>query len=608
MRWTLGTIWNRVLWNKVLLKRVPAGAMALALIAIGCAAPDPAPTGNASADLLALTDEFMADLTEETPYLQMMAGLRVPGLPDNSFEGAQEQAAKAQERLEKLRGIDRDQMAHDDQMTYSMFEGLLEQAVEAEQHFWHGFNVTPYSVGNGWAMLLAPVLGAATFEGDEDIDHFLGFLDDVGRYLEVDLQRLVGQEERGILLPKAAVPGARTALEGVRASLPALTTLSDARLASLDETQRERLLGGIETTMNDRVEPAFAALLDHLGEAYVERAPEAVGLGQYPGGEEAYRFAIRTQTTLDLDPQEIHDRGLAYMEQIQKEMAEIRAELGFEGTKAEFHEQMRNNPRFFADSPEQVAERYMAYIDRIEPVIGDYFSVMPEAPYGVKRLDPAQEPGMTFGFYQAPSPAEPTGLYRFNGSKLDSRPMVWTAALIYHELIPGHHFHIALQNENEEFSAFRKMTGLLYAAFTEGWANYAASLAHEMGLMEDPWDRYGWLLFDAFIANRLIVDTGMNHLGWSLEKAREVMAENTFSSQEEIATETLRYSTDMPAQALAYKLGFEFIRGLRTAQEEKLGEGFDIKTFHAATVGTGAMPMPLLEQHVEWFMANETAQ
>jgi uncharacterized protein (DUF885 family) len=229
---------------------------------------------------------------------------------------------------------------------------------------------------------------------------------------------------------------------------------------------------------------------------------------------------------------------------------------------------------------------------------------MPKAPYGVKRLDPAQEPGMTFGYYQAPSPAEPTGLYRFNGSKLDSRPMVWTAALIYHELIPGHHFHIALQNENEDFSRFRKMTGLMYAAFTEGWANYAASLAHEMGLMDDPWDRYGWLLFDAFIANRLIVDTGMNHLGWSLEKARAVMAENTFSSPEEIATETLRYSTDMPAQALAYKLGFEFIRALRAAQEEELGEAFDIKTFHAATVGSGAMPMPLLEEHVDWFMAN----
>lgn len=582
-------------------RALPLVTAALAILA-ACDA-DPTEPADPSAALLTLTDEYMADLTEETPYLQMMAGMRVPGLPDNSFDGAQEQASKARARLEQLHNLDRDQLTHDDQMTYRMFEGLLEQAIEAEQHFWHGFNVTPYAVGNGWAMLLAPVLGGATFADDDDIDHFLGFLQDVGRYLEDDLERLQGQEERGILLPKAAVPGARTALEGVRASLPALTVISGDRTAALDDAQRERLVTGIETAMTERVEPAFTALLGYLGDDYVERAPEAVGLGQYPGGEEAYRFAIRVQTTLDLDPEEIHQRGLAYMEQIQKEMAEIRTELGFEGTQAEFHEQMRSNPRFFADSPDEVAARYMAYIDRIEPVIGDFFSVMPAAPYGVKRLDPAQEPGMTFGFYQAPSPNQPTGLYRFNGSKLDSRPMVWTAALIYHELIPGHHFHIALQNENEEFSAFRKMTGLLYAAFTEGWANYAASLAHEMGLMEDPWDRYGWLLFDSFIANRLIVDTGMNHLGWSLEQAREVMAENTFSSPEEVATETLRYSTDMPAQALAYKLGFEFIRDLRTAQEERLGDAFDIKTFHAATVGSGAMPMPLLEEHVEWFMA-----
>ena len=143
----------------------------------------------------------------------------------------------------------------------------------------------------------------------------------------------------------------------------------------------------------------------------------------------------------------------------------------------------------------------------------------------------------------------------------------------------------------------------MYAAFTEGWANYAASLSHEMGIMDDPWDRYGWLLFDAFLANRLVVDTGMNHLGWSLEKAREYMTANTFSGEEEVATETLRYSTDMPAQALAYKLGYEKIRELRRAQEEKLGDAFDIKRFHAATVGSGGMPLPLLEQHVDWYMA-----
>ena len=175
--------------------------------------------------------------------------------------------------------------------------------------------------------------------------------------------------------------------------------------------------------------------------------------------------------------------------------------------------------------------------------------------------------------------------------------------LIYHELIPGHHFHIALQREDEASSEFRKNSALFYAAFTEGWANYAAGLGIEMGILQQPYDRYGWLLFDAFITNRLVVDTGMNHLGWPLEKARQYMMANTFSSEEETATETLRYSTDMPAQALAYKLGLEKIREIRAAQQAKLGEGFDIRTFHAAVLGSGAMPLPVLEEHVDWYMS-----
>ena len=555
------------------------------------------------AELLALTNAHVAELVQEQPYLQMMSGMKVKALPDNSIAGAQRQARSAQARLDQLAAIDSSQLSHDDQLTYSMFQGVLQQTVEAEQHFWHKFNVTPYAVGFTFSTLMPGVLASATFSSDEDIADYLGFLEDVGRYLEDDLARLKGQEQRGILLPQAALPGALTAIGNLGPAIASLTVMTPERLTALDQAQQARLSAGIKAAVGGRITPAIEALQAYLGDDYLARAPQAVGLSQYPGGLEAYRFAIRRETTMDLEPKLIHERGLQYMAEIKNEMAAIRKELGFEGSQAEFHEQMRNDPRFYAKTPEEVAERYMAYIERIEPHVADYFSVLPKAPYGVKRLDPAAEPGMTFGYYQAPNPASPVGNYRFNGSKLESRPMVWTGALIYHELVPGHHFHIALQQENEDFSQFRKNTGLMYAAFTEGWANYAASLSYEMGIMDDPWDRYGWLLFNAFITNRLVVDTGMNALGWSLEEARDYMMENTFSSEEEVATETLRYSTDMPAQALAYKLGYEKIREIRGQQEEKLGEAFDIKKFHAATVGSGAMPMPLLETHVDWYMA-----
>ncbi len=368
-----------------------------------------------SAELLALTNTHMAELTEEQPYLQMLAGKKVEKMADLSHAATLRNVEKANAKLTELASIDRQQLSHDDQLTYDMFEGILRQTVEGEKYYWYKFNVTPYAAGSTFSSLVPGVLASATFENADDVDRYLGFLEDIGRYIEDDLVRLKGQEERGILLPKAALAGAHQTFEGISQSISSMATVAEARLAGLDEVERASLKTGVETVVTGRIRSAVDELLAYLGEDYRERAPKAVGLGQYPGGLEAYQFAIRQQTTLDLPPEEIHRRGLAYMAEIQAEMAEIRDQMEFEGSQAEFHEQMRSDPRFYAATPEEVAERYMAYVRRIEPHIADYFSVLPKAAYGVKRLDPAAEPGMTFGYYQMPSPSEPVGYYRFNG-------------------------------------------------------------------------------------------------------------------------------------------------------------------------------------------------
>ena len=594
-------------------------AMLGALVLTGCAEPGEAPEagsgqameaaiseseadGLGSAALLALADRTMADLVDASPYLQLLEGRRIEKLGDNSFAYVEAEAAKAAAALEELRAVDESQLDHDDRITYAILTNVLQPATEYPAHFWHKFNVTPYAAGYMFSSVLPSALATYSFATEADTAAYLRLLRDLARYVNDDLTRLKGQDERGILLPKSAIPGARKVFEALRAGIGGLAGVAPERLGELTEEQQVALNAGIESVVAEQVLPAIDALLDYMGDDYVARAPEAVGLGQYPGGEAAYRFAIRQETTMQLDPADIHQRGLDYMADIQQQMQAIRFELGFEGTAEEFHEQMRQDPRFFAQTPDEVEKRYMAYIREVEPHIPDYFSVLPEAPYGVKRLDPAAEPGMTFGYYQPPSPASPRGNYRYNGSKLESRPMVWTGPLIFHELVPGHHFHIALQRESDASTELRKLSSLFYAAFTEGWANYAASLALEMGILDDPYERYGWLLFDAFVANRLVVDTGMNHFSWPREKAMAYMLANTFSSAEEVATETLRYSTDMPAQALAYKLGLEKIREIRAAQEAKLGEAFDIRTFHAAVLGSGAMPLPVLEEHVDWYM------
>jgi uncharacterized protein (DUF885 family) len=211
---------------------------------------------------------------------------------------------------------------------------------------------------------------------------------------------------------------------------------------------------------------------------------------------------------------------------------------------------------------------------------------------------------MTFGYYQIPTADHPEGDYMYNGSRLPERSLLNAAALIYHELIPGHHFQINLATENTSLPRFRRDL-FDVTAYEEGWGEYASSLAGEMGMYSDPYDRCGRLAMEAFLTSRLVVDTGMNALGWSRPRAIEYMKDNTFESDLQIGTETLRYSCDMPGQALAYMLGSRKIRELREHARAELGSRFDIRRFHDAVLGSGPLPLSVLARHIENFITEE---
>jgi uncharacterized protein (DUF885 family) len=204
---------------------------------------------------------------------------------------------------------------------------------------------------------------------------------------------------------------------------------------------------------------------------------------------------------------------------------------------------------------------------------------------------------MTFGYYDRPSPADPIGHYYFNGSKPNERNLLFGAALMAHELVPGHHFQMARQEENESLHPLRRAS--YDTAFVEGWGEYAAALGRDMGAYTDPYDRAGRLMMDKMLSSRLVVDTGMNALGWSREQAMEFLRRNTMLSETEIATETLRYAADIPAQALAYKMGSLKMLELRARAQRALGSRFDIREFHEWIIGSGSMPLGVLEKRVE---------
>ncbi|MBA3295695.1 MAG: DUF885 domain-containing protein, partial [Acidobacteria bacterium] len=490
-------------------------------------------------------------------------------------------------------------LSHEDWITRSILRWEAEMGPAQEEFFWHETPITPYSsplstIGTGFA--------AAALRTEADRQRYMDGLHQLPVLAAQIEAKLRGQTARGIVLPvpqiDAVVPFIRTFATPPDVSAFAIP---QARLDTVPESARADFHTAVRRAIGESTDPAFERLAAYVDGPYRERAPKDVGLGQYPGGNKFYRFLVRRHTGLTLTPQEIHDIGLREVERLEQALDATRRQAGFAGSLAEFRTFLKTDKRFFPTAPTQMGDALTAAAARIEPAIDRWFTERPKAPYGARRLAPALEPVMTYGFYQKPSPPrEPGGYYLFNGSKLEDRSMLNAAALSYHELVPGHHFQIALTQENPRLSPFRK--NAMYTAFTEGWGEYASDLAGEMGMYADPYVRAGRLSMDLFLSTRLVVDTGMNALGWSRERAMDYMRAHTLEGDTQIRTESLRYSADIPGQALAYKLGSRTMRELRERMRAKHGSGFDVRRFHQAVLGHGSMPLGVLEQHVERVM------
>lgn len=559
------------------MKRV---TIALVVVLSACATTKP-PTG---AEVVAkVSEQYWQRQLEQSPYLQIKFGLPTKHLPETSYAQAQSDASFDESILRQLDSINIGHLDERERLTYSTLRWTLQRSIEGLRYFWVRSPVTPYA---SQIRGVNQIFVAKTMEPAER----LRLLTEYGPFIDQIAEVVREQQRRGYLLPKAEIPLVR----GMLASfiLPA----DQSFFRGKDDSAATR------DAITNIVNPALQRLADVFSADYEKSAPEAVGMSQYPGGVEAYRYLMKLHTSLDLTPEEVHQTGLREVERIGRELDQIRQQVGFTGSLAEFRLYLKTDPRFFAKSSDEIAERFRSYIRKIEPQIGRFFSKTPRAPYDVKRLDPSLEGSMTFGYYEAPTATDAVGRYLFNGSKVNERNQLFAPALMLHELIPGHHFQISRQGEDQTLPAFRRQT--FDTAFVEGWGEYSATLGKEMGIYDDPYDRAGRLMMDSLLSVRLVVDTGMNALGWSRERAMQYMRENTFQSDTEIATESLRYSVDIPGQALAYKIGSLKMLELRDKAQKALGSSFDIKQFHEWIIGSGSMPLSILEQHVNYQMMN----
>jgi uncharacterized protein (DUF885 family) len=546
-------------------------------------------------------DAFFAWMKEDSLYLQVRLGLRVERLPEISLAKAEKDAARAETMLAQLQKVKPLELSHEEELSLDVLRLRLSAVVDSLRFYWLGFSLTPYSTPlNEVNTMFAGYI----FKDKAAADHYLELL---GLYPDLINQirsHLEAQWTKGIVIPREElnliIPFLR-ALAGDVESNP--LNVKSERLASLSEPEVAVFRNQLAKIIAETTNPVLQSLISYLEGEYRRKAPEAVGLAQYPGGKEYYAWLVKYHTSLDLTPQEVQAVGIREVEKIKREMDKVQATIGFKGTRSEFRDFLKKDPRFFPKTPEEVGERLIAHIRRIEPKIDLYFLRKPKAPYSVKRLEPEREGAETFGYYEAPTAADPTGYYRYNASNLPERSLLNSAELIYHELIPGHHFQIGLSLENPDIPAFRRETS--DTGYAEGWAEYAATLAAEMGMYADPYDLYGRLAGEMFLAMRLVVDPGMNALGWSRAKAVAFMRENLMETDEQIHTESLRYSCDIPGQALGYRIGYLKFLELREKARKALGEKFDIRRFHDALLTSGSLPLATLERHVEWFIKNE---
>ncbi len=372
---------------------------------------------------------------------------------------------------------------------------------------------------------------------------------------------------------------------------------------TISPADQARLRSEAETVIKDQVRPAQEAFVTFLTSEYLPVARADLGARSLPGGEAYYRWLVADHTTTDLTPDQIHEIGQSEVRRIRQEMETVMAETGFKGDFKAFQAYLRSDPRFYATSREALLEKASRIAKRIDDQLPGWFATLPRLTYGVRPVPADIEATYTTGRYFGGSPAQGVaGGFMVNTSRLDQRPLYELPALTLHEAVPGHHLQIALGDELTDVPAFRRAADV--TAFTEGWGLYSEKLGGEMGIYQDAYERFGRLSYEMWRACRLVADTGMHWKGWTLDQARACFTDNTALSPLNIEVELARY-VSWPGQALAYKIGEMKIVQLRSRAQAALGDRFDIRRFHDAVLLGGPLPLSLLEQRIDRWIAQE---
>ncbi|KFD26628.1 DUF885 domain-containing protein [Sphingobium yanoikuyae] len=413
----------------------------------------------------------------------------------------------------------------------------------------------------------------------------------------------------GYVLPCSVLGGFAKGISGIVAGAPEGTRFYEpftrTKPRDISDADWAALQARAVAVIRDVITPEYGKWHDLFVADYLPKCRKSDSASTLPGGAAWYASRVRTHTTTDLTPDQIHQIGLDEVARIGKRMDEISAKAGYP-TRAAFIQHLRTDPSYYAKTPEELLRVAARQAKTIDGLLPRYFATLPRLPYGIKPIPAAEAEGTTTAYYGPGAPeAGISGTYWVNTSKLDQRPFWELPALTAHEAVPGHHNQIALQQELP-LPPFRKyLAG--FTAYVEGWALYTEYLGEEMGLYDTPEKMMGRLSYEMWRACRLVVDTGIHAKGWDKAKAVAFMKANSALSDANIDAEVNRYIS-WPGQALGYKLGEIKIRELRARAEQQLGPKFDLRRFHDAVLSQGAVPLTVLESQIDGWIAAEKAR
>jgi uncharacterized protein (DUF885 family) len=606
------------------MNKTAISAFAIALVHIGTPAlaqtTNAAPTAASEVDQNAAIKAFFEEYDAQQLALSPL-GKSYRGIKDSDygrwgdFSTAGEMRANAAERsaLNEMRArFDPAKLSPENRLSYRLFEKRAERSEAAYKYNDYGYVFD--QMNGAQSQLPAFLINIHRVDNKSDARAYVSRLYGLGPGMMEAIAQAKTRAAEGIMPPKWVYPyvinDARNVITGAPfGDGPDAPLFADfkAKVAKLNISQIEKdlLVADAAQALNASVKPAYAALIAEMT-AQEKVAGTDDGIWRFKDGAGYYAERLANYTTTNMTPDEIHNLGLAQVARIHKEMGVVQKKMGVKGDLQAFFNYMRTEPKFYAPETAEGRALYLSETqkaqDAIRPLLPQWFGVLPKAPLVVKPVEAFREKSAGKAFYQSPSPdGSRPGTYYANLYKMADMPLTEVEALFYHEGVPGHHLQRAIQTELKDVPAFRQFGGV--TAYSEGWGLYSEKLAKDMGLYTDPARDFGRLQLELHRAIRLVVDSGLHHKRWSREKAIKYVEDNSADAPGGIVKAIERYII-YPGQATAYMVGRLKISELRDKAQKALGKKFDVRGFHDTVLKSGPVPLDVLEEQVDGWIAS----